>query len=292
MHIYGQHFGMSQRPFSLLPDPDFLYLSPAHSKAATLLRYSIESRTPITVMTGITGSGKTTILRHMMRDLPADTTPILLQNAARGSAEILRWIMQSLGVQYTLHLPQNSLVDQFEGFLARQLSRGKHTVLIVDEAQHLDRAALETLRLMTNINVGKRELIQLVLAGQPDLGDRLRQEDMAHFTQRIGVWTELCALHSRQTAAYIDHRLQVAGAQPGLFTPQAKARIHAMSGGIPRLINQICDLTLVYAYTDLQMQIDRDFVDTVMQEAGTFIFALAGHTDADTAPGTALAKVA
>ena len=277
--LYLAHFGLRERPFSLLPDPDFLFWSPAHRRAYTILEYGVMTRAPITLVTGEVGAGKTTLVHHLLRNIGPQVQVGLIANAQGSRGDLLRWVHMALGQQTD---PQATYVDLFAAFqryLIAQYAAGSRVVLIFDEAQNLDRAMLEELRMFTNINAGKDELVQLILVGQPELRSMVRAPDMAQFAQRVAASFHLPAMDGETLAGYVAHRLQVAGGDPALFEPGALRLIHAASGGVPRLVNQLCDLALVYAYARNQQRVNRLAVRHVLDD-GVFFGAPAGF-DAD-----------
>ena len=248
--IYCGHFGLRERPFSLVPDPAFLFWGAAHKRAATVLEYGLMTRAPITLLTGEVGAGKTTLLQHILGRIEEDVRVGLVSNAQGDQGELLRWVLHAFEQPAPSDRSYVDLFDQFQVFLLDEYAAGRRTILIFDEAQHLDRRALEELRMYTNINTGKDEVLQLVLVGQPELRDIVSRPDLTQFAQRVSVSFHLPALSARDVAAYLAHRLEVAGGPPDLFSPGAARLIHDRTGGVPRLVNQLADFTLLYAFTD------------------------------------------
>ena len=271
--IYSGHFGMTQRPFTLQPDPGFFYLSQVHAQALATIDYGIMSRTPITLITGELGAGKTTLLRKLMDRLQRDVTMVLLSNATGGPEEVLRWIMAAVGQPARPGESHIDLMGRFQKFLIGEYANNRRVLLVVDEAQHLDIETLEVLRLMTNINADKHELIQLLLIGQPELRDRVRRREMRQLAQRVGAGCHLGPMSATDTRGYIQHRLKVAGADDPIFSEGAMRRIHDLAGGIPRLINQLCDLSLVYAFSEHRHDVDEALVGRVENEDACFFLA-------------------
>ena len=171
LRIYNDHFGLAERPFTLLPDPDFLYWSESHTRAYAMLEYGMLTHAPITVITGEIGAGKTTLLRHLLRSLPEEFTVGLISNAQGNRGELLHWVLMALGVPTETNATYVQLFAQFQDFLIEEYAAGRRTMLIFDEAQNLSLETLEELRMFSNINADKDELIQLVLVGQPELRD-------------------------------------------------------------------------------------------------------------------------
>ena len=185
LRIYNDHFGLTERPFTLLPDPDFLYWSESHTRAYTMLEYGMLTHAPITVITGEIGAGKTTLLRHLLRSLPEEFTVGLISNAQGNRGELLHWVLMALGVPTTSDATYVQLFAKFQDFLIEEYASGRRTMLIFDEAQNLSTETLEELRMFSNINADKDELLQLVLVGQPELRDLIAQPRLAQFAQRV-----------------------------------------------------------------------------------------------------------
>jgi general secretion pathway protein A len=264
--IYNEHFGLTERPFTLLPDPDFLYWSEAHSRAYAMLEYGMLTHAPITVITGEIGAGKTTLLRQLLRNLPEEFTVGLISNAQGNRGELLHWVLMALGVPTDMNASYVQLFAQFQDFLIEEYASGRRTMLIFDEAQNLSMETLEELRMFSNINADKDELIQLVLVGQPELRDIISQPRLVQFAQRVAAEFHLPGMSAEGVRAYIEHRLAVAGATRQIFTPAACECVHLATRGIPRLVNQICDYALVYAYTDGLDLIDASVIEQVVTD--------------------------
>ena len=272
LNIYTEFFGLTERPFSLVPDPDFLYWSGPHGRAFAMLEYGIMTRAPITLITGEVGAGKTTILHHLLKSLDDDVTIGLISNAHGDRGELLRWVLLALNQPA---LPGETYVDlfgRFQDYLIAEYAAGRRIVLIFDEAQNLTRESLEELRMFTNINANKDELLQLVLVGQPELRDIIRRPDLTQFAQRVSAAFHLNAMDSPTVRAYIRHRLNVAGADRDIFSVAAADLIHEATKGIPRLVNQLCDLAMVYAYTKNNQKVSRLTVQQVLDD-GVFFAA-------------------
>ena len=269
LRIYNDHFGLAERPFTLLPDPDFLYWSEAHTRAYAMLEYGMLTHAPITVITGEIGAGKTTLLRHLLRTLPEEFTVGLISNAQGNRGELLHWVLMALGVPTEARASYVQLFAQFQDFLIEEYASGRRTMLIFDEAQNLSLETLEELRMFSNINADKDELIQLVLVGQPELRELIAQPRLIQFAQRVAAEYHLPAMPAPAVAAYIAHRLGVAGATREIFTPAACECVHLASRGVPRLVNQICDYALVYAFTDGLDVVDAGVIEQVVTDRRT-----------------------
>ncbi len=280
--IYTEHFGLAQRPFSLVPDPEFLFWSPAHRGAFAMLQYGLMTRAPITLLTGEIGAGKTTLVHHFLATLDEDVTVGLIANARPDSTDVLRWVLPSLSVDVPRDADEAERFDRFQSFLIDEYGAGRRVVLVIDEAQNLSRAALEELRMLTNINTNKDELLQLVLVGQPELRDRVRAPDLIQFAQRVAANYHVPAMDGETVLRYIAHRLRVAGGKPGMFSRQAAEEVFRASGGVPRLVNQLCDLAMTYAFANGTAQVRRATVRQVLDD-GAF-FAAGRHGPTPTTP--------
>ncbi len=270
LDIYCSYFGLRERPFSLLPDPSFLYWSQQHRRAYTMLEYGLLTHAPITLITGEVGAGKTTLLHHLLKNIDEDVKIGLISNAQGGRGELLRWILMSLDLPAG---PDETYVDlfaRFQAFLIEEYSAGRRIILIFDEAQNLSRESLEELRMFTNINSNKDELLQLILVGQPELNELVRGPGMSQFAQRISSNYHLPAMDEETVRNYIDHRLKVVGARQNFFTGDAMQLIYEATHGVPRLVNQLCDLAMLYAFTSDRKRITRSLVEQVLEDGVFF----------------------
>ena len=270
LDIYTEHFGLSERPFTLLPDPDFLFWSSNHKRAYTMLEYGLVTKAPITVITGEVGAGKTTLLQYLLNQMDQDISIGLVSNAHGDRGELLRWVMLSLSQPCPREATYVELFNLFQTYLIEEYASGRRVALIFDEAQNLSKSALEELRMFTNINSNKDELLQLILVGQPELRDIIRSPDLTQFAQRVSASFHLSPMDPDSVLAYIAHRLRKAGAVRMLFTRQACAVIHEATGGIPRLVNQLCDFSMVYASTDGKKTVSETTVRSVLADGVFF----------------------
>ena len=268
--IYLDHFGLAQRPFALLPDPDFLYWSEAHRGAHAMMDYGLMTRAPITLITGEIGVGKTTLVQHFIASLGEDLTVGFIANAPPGTREILQWVLPALGAEAGEGASDVQLFHRFRAFLMAEHAADRSVLLVVDEAQNLGRGALEELRMLTNINAGKTELLQLLLVGQPELRRIVQRPDMIQFAQRVAATFHIPAMDPNTVLGYIAHRIRVAGGTPEIFSRQAAELVQAATGGVPRLVNQLCDLALVYAFSAGLTRVRRATVQQVLDDGVFF----------------------
>jgi len=270
LDIYTEHFGLSERPFSLLPDPDFMFWSPIHRSTYTMLEYGLLTKAPITLITGEVGAGKTTLLQYLLRQLGDDLKIGLVANAQGGRGELLRWVLMALDHPVDPKTDYVDLFATFQAYMIEEYAKGHRVLLIFDEAQNLGQEALEELRMFTNINANKDELIQLLLVGQPELRDMVRAPNMTQFAQRISATFHLPSMDAATVRQYIGHRLKVAGSEKNFFSPAATELIHEATGGVPRLVNQLCDYALVYAFNDGRKRVMRLTVQRVLDDGVFF----------------------
>ena len=249
--MYTSFFGLNEKPFAITPDPRYLYLSERHTEALAHLAYGLSEAGGFIQLTGEVGTGKTTVLRSLLGQLPPHCDVALILNPRVTPAEFLLAICDELHVQ----VPEGStgsvktLVDLLTHFLLDAHGRSRRIVLLVDEAQNLDADVLEQVRLLTNLETATQKLLQIILIGQPELREVLARPELRQLAQRITGRYHLEALRKRETLAYIRHRLRVAGAVREIFTPGAMLELHRLSGGVPRIINVIADRALLGAYT-------------------------------------------
>jgi len=252
--MYEKFYGLKRPPFSLLPDPEFLYPARKHAMALTLLKYSLMSKHSITVITGEVGSGKTTLLNRLLDEVSEHYTVGMINFTERHMSQLWPWVMQSFDLPFE-NRGATAMYDDFVRFIEGEASEHRTTVLIVDEAQNLGPKALESLRMMSNVN-SRSTMLQLVLVGQPEFRETLKRKDLRQLNQRVATFYSLEPFTLAETVGYIDHRMQVAGGRSGTFTAGAAYLIWRASEGIPRRINTLCDLALVYGYSSAQETIN------------------------------------
>ena len=262
--MYEAFYQLREKPFSILPDPDLIYWGKMHSMAFTMLEFGVMNNAGFTVITGEIGSGKTTLVRHLLKKVNPNITIGLISNSPQGRQELLQWILMSLGQPFDGDYP--NLFKKLQDYLYGQFANGRRTILIIDEAQNLEPEALEHLRMISNINADKFQILQLILVGQPQLRDLLLAPKLHQFAQRISSDFHLRPLDVREVANYIAFRLQAVGAIRPLFTQEACALIASASGGIPRMINVLCDTALVYGFANDQKVISDQIVRDVIAD--------------------------
>jgi general secretion pathway protein A len=266
--MYEVFYGLREKPFSILPDPDLIYWCQNHRLAFAMLEFGVMNSAGFTVITGEIGCGKTTLVRYLLRRLDNHVTACLISNTPRSPDGLLPWVMMSLNLPFEGSYP--ALFKQFQRFLLDQNSRGRRTILIVDEAQNLGFDALEELRMQSNINTDKQQFLQIILVGQPQLRDMLRAPQMLQLAQRVSSDFHLRPLNTREVSEYIDFRLRAVGSRHELFADEACNIIANTSRGIPRTINILCDTALVYGFAAGVDKITAELVDTVIQNKAQF----------------------
>lgn len=263
--MYESFYGMKERPFALTPDPAFLFLSANHSIALSMLEYSLMGQAGFTVITGEIGSGKTTLIREFLKRADRTINVGVISNTHIAFGDLLQWVLLAFGIHSETG-DKPSRYQTFVRYLMEQYRVGRRTILIVDEAQNLSIEALEELRLLSNVNAEKDQLLQMILMGQPELFENLRRQELRQFVQRISVHYHLAPLTYTETRGYILHRLHVAGADSNLFDSYAIGAIFYFAGGIPRLINSICDMALVYGFAAGRRTISIDIILLVVRD--------------------------
>jgi general secretion pathway protein A len=256
--MYEDYFGFAEKPFSLTPDPKYLYRSESHANAFELLQYAIRRREGFVVVTGDIGTGKTTLCRALLEQIDRRTFSALVLNPFLSEDDLLKLILQDFGVVSREEMKagrlngvsKQELIDTLYDFLLGLLPLHASAVLIIDEAQNLPLQVLEQLRILSNLETDKEKLLQIIMVGQLNLQGLLRSPELRQLDQRVSIRYELKPLTRDETAAYIAHRIQVAGGPSAVsFTPKALHAVHQFTGGIPRLINLMCDRSLLGAFS-------------------------------------------
>src|SRR5579885_2883438 len=247
--MYERHFGLRELPFNVTPDPRFLYVNECYQEAIAALGYGIEARKGFVTLVGEAGTGKTTLLRRVLDGLDARVRSVLLLHPTVRFDEILEHVLQELGIP-TAGGGKLVLLQRLGEYLVEHTRAGGNVALLIDEAQDLAPAVLEELRLLSNLETGREKILQIVLAGQPELDTVLADPALRQLRQRVTLRVRLRPLSAAEVAAYVHARLERAGAQEParLFTPDALARVAEASGGIPRVVNVLCDASLMTAF--------------------------------------------
>jgi general secretion pathway protein A len=269
--MYLTFYGLTEKPFNATPDPKFLYMSPGHRDALAQLLYGVQERKGFIVLTGKVGTGKTTLLHALRRQLDEQTAVSFVFNSTLPFDGILEYALEDLGIAKGGESRAQQLIA-LNNFLIERERTGQNTVLILDEAQNLDSFTLEQIRLLSNFETPTAKLLQILLVGQPELKARLQLPELQQLKQRIGLRCQIPALTPEEVRQYMRNRLRIAGARDlGLFTDAAVDRITEYAGGIPRLINIVGDHCLLFGYADQKRRIDRRTVDQAIEylEEGT-----------------------
>ena len=246
--MYAQFYGLSESPFALTPDPRYLFLSEPHKEALASAVYGVQERKGFVLILGEVGTGKTTIIRHLLGRFGPNIHSVFVFNPAVSFTELLQLMLRDLELPCA-SLRRVEMIDTLNDYLLKEAAAGRYVVVIIDEAQHLSPAVLEEVRMLSNLETARGKLIQILLVGQPELGEKLGRPELRQLRQRISLVAELKPLSYDDTVQYITHRLEVAGREGGgVFSRRALKAIYRGSGGIPRLVNVICDKALVLGY--------------------------------------------
>jgi general secretion pathway protein A len=278
--MYEKFYGFKEKPFDLHPDPDYLYMSRVHENTYAHMEYAILENKGFVVVTGEIGSGKTTLINFLLNKIGDDIQVGLVNNTNIQPSEFLKMVCKEFELDPKTN-DKAELIDIFSGYLIDQFATGERVVLIIDEAQNLTNDTMEEIRMLSNIETEKHHLIQIILVGQPELKFKLQQGNLKQFVQRVTVHCHLKGLEKDEVAQYINHRLEVgAGHRKDLFDKKTIEDIALYSRGIPRLINVLCDSSLVYGFADELQTIGPDVLDAVYEE----LKSLGTFTDFDTKP--------
>ena len=264
--MYLEFYGLTEPPFDITPNPRFLFYSAKHREAYNHLLYGIRERKGFVQLTGEVGAGKTTLCRAILEQLTGDFSTALILNPILNPDELMKAIATEFGLDVK-GLDRLDTVAAINNFLLWQVEQGKDAVLIIDEAQNLTEELLEQVRMLSNLEMDNRKLLQIVLMGQPELRDRLNSHSLRQLRQRITVRYHLSPLNQSEIAQYIQHRLEVSGAKgTPRFTRPALWRIHHYTGGIPRLVNAVCDKALLAGYVNQADEVDYRVVGKAIRE--------------------------
>lgn len=266
--MYEEHFGLKEAPFNITPDPRYIFFSKKHLEAFSNLLYGIENRKGFIAITGEVGAGKTTLGRVLLEELKGRAKTSVILNPNLSNSELLLSIVQDFGIQLKTR-GRKECFDALNRFVLEQFHQGLNVVLIIDEAQDLSTKSLEQIRLLSNLETDSQKLLQIVIMGQPELKQTLSHPSLRQLRQRISVWYHLTTLDREETERYIEHRLKVAGWDKNLsdiFNASAIDAVFAHSQGIPRLINVLCDRTLLAAFVKGVKTIDVTVVEAADAE--------------------------
>jgi len=281
--MYTEYFGLTETPFSIAPNPQYLFMSKRHREALAHLLYGIQADGGFILLTGEVGTGKTTLCRCLLEQVPADVETAFVLNPRVSAEELLATTCDEFGISYPDGASLKTLNDELNSYLLDQHRSARKAVLIIDEAQNLSRGVLEQLRLLTNLETSERKLLQIILLGQPELLETLSQQSLRQFSQRITARYHLEALDRDETRDYIEHRMNIAGGSMKLFSRSAIRTVYQLSQGIPRVINLICDRALLGAYAEDKKSVSvlivakaaTEVLGSVKKQHRTLPFALA-----------------
>jgi type II secretory pathway predicted ATPase ExeA/pSer/pThr/pTyr-binding forkhead associated (FHA) protein len=264
--MYQEFFRLDSRPFDISPDPRFVYMTAQHSRAIANMRFALLNRDSFVIITGEIGIGKTTIINSVLEELGPDYITAKLTHTTLSDIELLQALLSAFGMP-NYSRKKVLLLDTLRDFFMGQHRAGRHVVIVVDEAQNLSVTALEELRLLSCIDTSERRIVSIVLTGQPGLNDLLDAPGLTQLRQRTRLRQHLDALNAEETADYVRHRLEVCGGDAGrIFPPESLLDIHRLTGGIPRLINTLCDTALMACMVDERPAVDSRIIDDVVQE--------------------------
>lgn len=265
--MYQEFFSLKEQPFSISPDPDFLFLSDRHKEALAHLMYGLQGNGGFVLLTGEVGTGKTTVCRALLEDMSPNTDIAFILNPAQTEVELLATICDQLKIEYDVDRASlKTLFDAISGWMLHNLEKGRSAIVLIDEAQHLSFAVLEQLRLLTNIESNNKKPLQVILIGQTELQQKLKENQLRQLAQRITARYHLLPLTLQESEYYIQHRLNVAGASYPIFETRLLKRIFKYSRGIPRLINLICDRSMLCAYSQSTPKVTAKMIDLAVKE--------------------------
>jgi len=264
--MYLDFYNLKEKPFNVTADPNFLYLSKKHKEAISHMQYGIQERMGFLEITGEIGAGKTTVCKALLNQLDQRTKTAFILNGNLSEAQLLQAITEDFGIQVKVK-NKITMLNELNKFLLEQLKHGNNAVLIIDEAQNLKLSLMEQVRLLSNLETEKEKLLQIILVGQPELKEKLASAELKQLRQRITIRYHLPSLSRDESEGYVSHRLNVAGCNNGgIFEKGALEEIFRFSGGIPRLINILCDKSLLAGFASNKKTIDSDIVKKCANE--------------------------
>jgi general secretion pathway protein A len=266
--MYKEFHGFKEKPFNLVPNPSYLFLSERHSAALTFLEYGLAEKVGFVMLTGEIGIGKTTLIRYLLNQIESEMDVAVIFNTNVLTDDLIRLILSEFEIEYGDDISKSRALEILYEFLIDRYAAGRKVLLIIDEAQNLSEAVLEEIRMLSNLQTDEEMLMQIMIVGQPELRVKINDPRLEQFAQRIAVSYHLSAINRDETGKYIAHRLEKAGGNPDLFTEDAIDRIFEVSCGIPRTINLLCDGCLVYSYAEGQHTIDDKIVEQVIEDKG------------------------
>lgn len=266
--MYTEFYGFKEKPFNLVPNPSYLFLSERHANALTFLEYGLAEKIGFVMLTGEIGIGKTTLIRYLLNQVESDMDVAVIFNTNVLSEDLIKLVLSEFEIAYDDGITKAKALEALYAFLIEKYSKGRKVLLIIDEAQNLSRDVLEEIRMLSNLQTDEEMLLQIMIVGQPELKEKLNDPKLAQFAQRIAVSYHISAMNLEETGEYIAHRIEKAGGRTLLFSQDAIEKIFEASGGIPRTINLLCDASLVYGYADSKQTITAEVVGQVIEDKG------------------------
>ena len=284
--MYEAHYGFDQKPFSIVPNPEMLFLSKNHENALTYLEYGLTEKAGFILLTGEVGAGKTTLIRYLLNKIDTQMDAAVIFNTNFSSDQLIMRILSEFEIDCQAFGKERHLEMLFR-FLIDRYAKGRHVLLIIDEAQNLCNDALEDIRMLSNLQTDDQILLQIILVGQPELKHRLHSPAFRQLAQRIAVNYHITSLDEEQTQHYVRYRIQKAGGDPDLFEPEAIAEVYKYSGGIPRTINLLCNTAHVYGFSDNRQRIDAAIVAKVVADQVCISAGIERSSEGDSVEGSA-----
>ncbi len=267
--MYNRFFGFDRDPFRVNPDPSFLFMSEGHAEALATLVYAVQERKGFITLTGEVGTGKTTILNALLRKLESNVQTAFIFNTALEVEDLFATLFEELELEPVQPFRKSTALSRLNRYLIERLERGQQTLLIVDEAQNLSEALLEEIRMLSNLETPQSKLLQIMLVGQPELGEKLARPQLRQLRQRVELRHAIRPLHAQETAAYLRERQLVAGhARGDVFTAAAERAVFRFSRGIPRVINVLCDNALIVAFSRQSERVSAQMIEDAARDLG------------------------